>query len=280
MRPPYWKHLTGCSVYVDAMPSLLSRAHRVAFRVAPYAAVPFLLTLLAFDNVAAAANPSTIGVNVKFALPADVTTLWTVVDPPAQGVSVYTPVPLVFAPVFLAVEAAVVAGFLGGVRDAYRGTAPDFPAAVRDHWLSILGVRVVQFVLFVGLGLSLFAGGTLAVVLGFPLLLVLGYLLWSAPYLVVLRGSDALTALAESASLASRGGRYLGFSLGYAVAVAFASLVFSPLVTSAGILGVLVAAALLAYPALVASAAATIVVDEAADAAAAETATSDPSRGA
>lgn len=247
------------------MPSLLTRASQVAGRTAPYAVVPFALTLLAFENVATAAHPSSVGVNVKFALPADVTTLWTVVDPPAQGVSVYTPVPLAFAPVFVAVEAAVVAGFLGGLRDAYRGRDPDFTGAVRDHWLPVLGVRVVQFVVFVGLGLTLVAGGPGLALLGFPVVLVLGYLLWGAPYLVVLRDSDALTALAESASVAAGGGRYLSFSLGYAVAVAAASVVLSPLVTGAGIAGVLVGAALLAYPALVASAAATIVVDGAAE---------------
>ncbi|AHG05230.1 hypothetical protein HALDL1_07650 [Halobacterium sp. DL1] len=250
------------------MPSLLARASRVAGRVSEYALVPLALTLFAFGKVAAAVDPSSVGVNVKLSFPADVATLWTVVDPPAQGVAFRSPTPLLFVPVFIAVEAAVVAGYLGGIRDAHRDRDPDFVAAVRDHWLSILGIRVVQFLLFGGLALSLLAGGAgVLLVLGVPLLLVVGYLLWAAPYLVVLRDTDALTALAESASLAVEGGDYPAFSAGYAVAVAVASVVVSPLVTSAGIVGVLVGAALVAYPSLVGTAAATIVVDAAAAAA-------------
>jgi hypothetical protein len=244
------------------MADLLSRASDASVRVAPYALVPFALSLLAFQKVRAATDPSSVSVNVKFPLPADVATLWTLVDAPTQGVAVTTPVPFLFVPVFLAVEAAVVAGFLGGVGDAVRGETPDFAAAAADHWLSILGVRVVQFVLFVGLGLALVGAGPLGLLLAFPVILLLGYMLWAAPYLVVLRDLDALTALAASWSLASDGGRYLSFSLAYLLVGAVASALLSPLVSSAGILGVLVGAAIVAYPAVVASAAAAIVVDE------------------
>lgn len=244
------------------MPSLLSRAGRVAGRVAPYAAIPFVLSLLAVQKVSSAAGPSDIAFSLKFALPADVATLWTVVDPPTQGVAVQSPVPLVAVPVFLVVEAAVVAGFLGVVRDAYREDRPDFLAAARDHWLSVLGVRVVQFVVFVGLGAVLVTGGLFGVVVGTPLFLLLGYLLWGAPYLVVLRDSDAWTAIAESVELASVGDRYLWFAVGYALVVAAGSIPVSVLVSTGGLAGVVVGAAAVAYPALVGSAAATIVVDE------------------
>lgn len=250
------------------MPSLLSRASRVAGRVSEYAVVPLALTLFAFGKVAAAAGGSNVAFNVKLSFPADVTTLWTVVDPPAQGVTLHSPTPLLFVPVFLVVEAAVVAGYLGGIRNAHRDRDPDFLAAVENHWLSILGIRVVQFLLFGGLAVVLLAGDAGALLLlGLPLLLGLGYLLWAAPYLVVLRGSDALTALAESATLALSDGDYLAFSAAYAFAVAVASVVLSPLVTSSGVFGVLVGAALVAYPSLIGSAAATIVVDDAAAAA-------------
>jgi len=249
------------------VPSVVSRAARVAGRVAPYAVVPFALSLLAARKVssAVAAGADGVSFSVKFALPADVPTLWTLVDPPAQGVSVSTPVPLVAVPVFLVVEAAVVAGFLGVVRDAYRGDRPDFAAAAADHWVSVLGVRVVQFAVFVGLGTVLVGSGLFGVVVGVPLFVLLGYLLWGAPYLVVLRDSDALTAVAESVELASVGDRYLWFSVGYAVVAAAASLPASLLVSTAGLPGVVVGAAAVAYPALVASAAAAIVVDETAD---------------
>lgn len=251
------------------MPSLLSRAARVAGRVAPYAVVPFALSLLAVEKVQSAASSAGFSVNLKFALPADVATLWTLVDPVPAGVTVNTPVPLVVVPVFLVVQAVVVAGFLGGIRDAYRGEEHDFAAAAGAHWLSMLGVEVAQFVVFVGIGsLAVAGGGFAAALVAFPALLVLGYLFWGAPYLVVLRDSDAVTAFAESAELASAGGRYLQFSVGYAVAVAAGSVIVSPLVSTTGVVGIVVGAALVAYPALVGSVAATIVVDETADRAA------------
>jgi hypothetical protein len=249
------------------MPSLLSRASRTAGRVSEYAVVPVALTLFAFGKVLAAADRSSVSFNVKFSFPADVATLWTVVDPPAQGIAVHSPTPLLFVPVFLVVEAAVVAGYLGGIRDAHWERDPDFVAAIGDYWLSILGIRAVQFLLFGGLAIALFAGGAgAAVLVGAPVLFVLGYLLWGAPYLVVLRDSDAVTALAESASLALDGG-YFRFSVAYAFAVSVVSVVVSPLVTSAGVVGIFVGAVLVAYPSLVGSAAATIVVDDAAAAA-------------
>lgn len=246
------------------MPSLLARAARVTGRVTPYAVVPFVLSLAAVEKVLSAGGPG-FSMNVKFALPADVATLWTLVDPPARGVTLNTPVPLVTLPVFLVVEAALVAGFLGGVRDAYRGQAPDFVGAATDHWLSILGVRVAQFVAFAGLGGAMLAGGPAGVIVALPLFFLLGYFIWGAPYLVVLRDSDAVTALVESAHVAAAGGDYLLFTVGYAFAVAAGSVVVSPLVSTTGVVGVLVGSALVAYPALVGAAAATIVVDESAD---------------
>jgi hypothetical protein len=201
-----------------------------------------------------------------------VATLWTVLDPPTTGVAVNTPVPLVALPVFLAVEAFVAAGYLGGIRDAYRDRDTDFMTAASEHWLSILGVRVVQFLAFAGFGLALLSTGPVGVLVAVPLFLLLAYLLWGAPYLVVLRGEDAVTALVASARLASLGDRYLWFSLGYAVVAAAASLVLSPLVTGAGIVGVVGGAALVAGPSLVGSAAATIVVDETAQLVASRTA--------
>jgi len=126
-------------------------------------------------------------------------------------------------------------------------------------------VRVVQFVVFAGLGGAALAGGPAGLVFALPLFLLLSYLVWGAPYLVVLRDSDAVTALVESARVAAAGGDYLLFTVGYALAVAVGSVVVSPLVSTAGVVGVLAGSALVAYPAVVGAAAATIVVDDSAD---------------
>ena len=244
------------------MVSLVSRAAHVAGRVAPYAAVPFVLSLLAVQKVSSATGAGGVAVSLQFALPADIATLWTVIDPPTQGAAVQSPVPLLAVPVFLVVEATVVAGFLGVVRDAYRGDPPDFLAAASDHWLSVLGVRALQFLVLVGLGTVLVTDGAFGVVVGVPLSILLSYLLWGAPYLVVLRDADAVTAIVESAELASVGDRYLWFAVGYALVVAVGSIPVSVLVSTGGLAGVVVGAGAIACPALVGSAAATIVVDE------------------
>jgi len=243
--------------------SLLQRAARVAGRVAPYAAVPAALTLLAFDNVAAAATSGGAGVSVKFALPTAVATLWTVFDPPSTGLSFVSPTPLSALPVFLVVDAVLTAGYLGAIRDASHGVSPDFGRNVAAYALPVLGVRFVEFLTLGLFSFLLVSSGSLALgVVAAPLLLVAGYLIWAAPFLVVTHDFGAVDALAASVSLASAGGRYLQFSVVYAVGAAVASALVSPLLTAGGFGTVVALTALVAYPSLVASAAAMLVVRE------------------
>ncbi|UHH26237.1 hypothetical protein [Halobacterium noricense] len=247
--------------------SLLDRAARVAGRVAPYAVVPALLTLLAFDNVAAtAASDGGLSVSVKFALPTAVPTLWTVFDPPTTGVSFVTPTRLSALPVYLVVDAVLTAGYLGGIHDAAHDVQPDFVENVATYALPVLGVRVVEF-LTVGLfSFLLVAGGNILLAfVAFPLVLFAGYLLWGAPFLVVARDRGVVDALVESVALALDGGHYLYFSVLFAVGVAVVSLFVSPVLAAGGFGAIVVMAAVIAYPALVASAAALLVVDEVAD---------------
>ncbi|WP_336037031.1 hypothetical protein [Halobacterium yunchengense] len=252
---------------------LLDRAARTAGRVAAYAVVPLALSLLALDNVAQTAAARGFHVSVKFAMPADVATLWTLFDPPASGVHVVAPTSLSLLPVYLVVRAALAAGYLRGLADAARELQPSFSDAVAEHGVSMLGVQVAQFLVALVVALPLIAGGSVGLaLLAMPVVLFVSYLLWGGPYLVVARDVDAVTALAWSASLATDGGRYFTFAVGYALVAAVASLFVSLVVTGAGLVGVVVAAAVVAYPSLVASAAATHVVD---DVAAAE-----PTRGA
>lgn len=253
---------------VPGMPeSLLDRAARVAGRVAPYAVVPALLTLLALDNVTATAGGGGgLSFSVKFALPTAVPTLWTLFDPPASGVSYVTPTSLSLMPVYLVAEAALTAGYLGGIYDAANGVEPDFVANVETYALPVLGVRVVEFLVVSAFALSLVAGGNVVLaLLGFPLVLLAGYLLWGAPFLVVARDYSVPEALAGSVSLALEGGHYLYFSVVFAVGAAAASLFVSPVLAAGGLGAVVVMTAVVAYPALLASAAAMLVVDEVAD---------------
>jgi hypothetical protein len=247
--------------------SLLDRAARVAGRVAPYAVVPALLTLLAFDNVTTtAASGGGLSFSMKFSLPTAVPTLWTVFDPPTTGVSFVTPTSLSVLPVYLVVDAVLTAGYLGGIYDAAHDVEPDFAENVSSYALPVLGVRVVEFLTVGAFGFLLVTGGNILLAfLGFPLVLLAGYLLWGAPFLVVARDRGVVDALAESVSLALDGGHYLYFSVVFAVGVAVVSLFVSPVLAAGGFVTIVMMAVVVAYPALIGSAAAMLVVDEVAD---------------
>jgi hypothetical protein len=244
--------------------SLLDRAARTAGRVSPYAAVPFALSLLAVDNLAQTAAASGVDVSVKLALPTAVPTLWTIFDPPATGINFVAPTSLSLLPVYLVVDAVLTAGYLGGIFDAATDAEPDFADNVAEYVLPVLVVRVVEFVVVGGLGLFAVAGGAPTLVILLPVVFLVGYLIWGAPFLVVARDADALDAIAWSASLATSESEYLTFSVAFAVLTAVASLFVSPVLATGGLVAVLVVAAVVAYPALVGSAAAMHVVDDAA----------------
>lgn len=243
--------------------SLLDDAARTAGRVSPYAVVPFALSLLAVQNIAETAAASGLHVSVKVALPTAIATLWTVFDPPSTGLHFVTPTSLSLLPVFVVAEAVLAAGYLGGLHDAANDRSASFVEHAADHALSVLGVRLVELAVVGTFGLLLVGGGSVALaVVALPVVFFVGYLLWGAPFLVVARDTDAVTALSWSASLALDGGRYFVFAVLFAVATAVASVVVSPVLAAGGIVAVLVAAAAVAYPSLVASAAAVIVVDD------------------
>lgn len=255
--------------------SLLDRAVSTAGRVPAYAVVPFAVSLLAFDNVVQTATASGFHVSVKVSLPTAIATVWTVFDPPATGVSFVSPTPLYALPAFLVVNAALTAGYLGGIYVATRENfetrdgsgPPDHPATFLDNVVEyavpVLGVQVVEFAVAGAFALVLVGSQSVALALfAFPLLVLVGYLLWGAPFLVVARDAGALAAIEWSVSLAFDGGRYFTFALLYALCVVVASLLVSPVLSTGGVPAILVVAAVVAVPSLVASAAAMLVVDD------------------
>lgn len=253
--------------------ALLDRAARTAGHVSTYAVVPFALSLLAFENVVQTATAGGFHVSVKFALPTAIATLWTVFDPPSTGLNFVTPTSLSILPVFVLVEAVLAAGYLGGIHDAAHNRGPSFGENVGEYAVSVLGVRLVEYAVVGTFAFLLVGSGSFALAfVAFPFVFLAGYLLWGAPFLVVARDATAVDAIAWSVSLALEGGRYLTFSLLFALAVAVASLVISPVLSAGGIAAVVLAAALVAFPSLVASAAAMLVVEDVAAAAPVRTA--------
>lgn len=231
--------------------ALLDDAASTARSVAYLSFVPALSTFLSYEKLAktAAAGP---GGGVKFPLPAALPDIWTFVSVPNTGVSVNLGVPLVFAPVFFVVHAALTAGYLGSIDAALDGERPDFGDHVVEKTLPVLGVQLVVFALTIaGFSFAL-VGGMIFAPVSVLLGLAVGYLLWAAPILVVVRDRGVGDALIASATHALNGGRYAGFSVGYLVAGLVASFVLSTVVRGR-LLAVVLAIVVLAYPLLVVS---------------------------
>lgn len=238
--------------------ALLDDAAKTARSVAPLALLPALSTFIAFEKVVktASANP---GGGVQFPMPAALPDLWTFVSVPGTGVNLNLGVPLVLVPLFIALRAALVAGYVGSIDAAIEDRQPAFVQSAVDHAMSVLGVQVVTFALTLATFSLAFVGGMALAPVSVLLALAVGYLLWSAPILVVIRGYGIVDALVASTTLALDGGRYARFTATYLVGGIITSLVLSTLVRGRLSL-IILAALLLAYPLLVISIATVLVV--------------------
>lgn len=229
--------------------ALLDDAADTARSVPHLALVPVATTLLAFQKLVKTAGAGPGG-EMKFPMPAALPDLWTFVAVPNTGVSFDLGVPLVFAPIFVVLNAAILAGFVGSIDAALGGRPPAFVEAVTDYTLPVLGVQVVVFVLTLLSFAPAAAGGMALAPLSALAALVVGYLTWAAPILVVVRDRAVADAFADSIAYALGDGRYASFSLAYLIAGAVGSLVLSTVVRGRLVL-VLLATVLLAYPLLV-----------------------------
>lgn len=133
--------------------------------------------------------------------------------------------------------------------------------AAVEHALPMLAVQVVTAAAAILAFLPALVSPAF-VVLAFPAALLVTYLLYGAPYLVVLDRS-ATDALAGSYRLALDSREYRSFGLRYLGVAAVASIPLTALATNAGVLGVLAAAAIAAYPSYVGSVATMRVVADA-----------------
>ena len=238
--------------------ALLDDAAETARSVPHLAAVPAIATLLAYEKVmkTASAGP---GGGMKFPMPAALPDLWTFVSVPNTGVSFELGVPLVLAPVFFVLQAALVAGYLGSIDAAIEEESPDLAAHVASNTLPVLGVQLVIFALTIASFGFVFVGGMALAPVSVLLGLGVGYLLWAAPILVVVRNRGVGEALAASVTYALDAGQYLSFTGTYLLGGTLVSLVLSTLLRGRLVL-VVIAAVALAYPLLVVSIATVTVV--------------------
>lgn len=238
--------------------ALLDDAVAMAKSVPVLAIFPFVSTLLAYQKLLATGSAPPGG-GFKLPMPTALPNLWTFVSAPNTGVTLKLGVPLEGAPVFFLVEAALVAGFVGSIDDAIDGQSLAFLDHVAAHTLPVLLVHLVTFALSLAAFAIVFAGGLTLAPIATVLTLVVGYLLWAAPILVVIRDHGAVTALAESVTLALQGGRYTLFSLIYLLGGVATSLVLSVGVRGR-FLVLLVTAVVLAFPLLIVAVATVQVV--------------------
>ncbi len=210
-----------------------------------YALVPLLLAALNGRQVRnVLGSQYDFHVGISFGIPIPVTDAWAFVSTPTPSGGLQVgPTALAGIALFaiaIVLQGLLLAGYLGGLSRGVRGEAPEFVAAVGNYWLSFLGFAVVLLTMF--LPPALLALGPIALrgllVLWLLVFVVGGYLLYAAPYLIVLHDVSLRRALGWSVSLATDGGAYLRFAAAYAVSVLLVSVPATLVVVNVPIIGV------------------------------------------
>jgi len=233
------------------MPSILARLREAADRLSTherwsYALVPLVLSALngtEITNLLRSDHDFYGG--ISFGVPLPVTDAWAFVSTPAGGgVQFSGPATLAGVGLFtvgLLIQGVLLAGYLGGLHRGLQGEEPRFGDAVGAYWKRMLAFSLVLLALFLPPVLFTLAQRSLT-----PLVLVwlvgffvLGYLLYAAPYLVVLHDAGLNEALSWSVSLATEGGAYFRYALGYALAVVAVSVPATAVVANLPILGII-----------------------------------------
>lgn len=231
--------------------------------LAPLAIVPVVLSLLDVDAIRNVLAYDGLHVGLKFGIPVPAVDLWSVVDPPdagAAGGSNYhweagttdllavadgaaAADALAFAVgsalVGLLIEAVLVAGYLGGIREYLATGRYGFAANVRRYAVSLVALYLLGFAAFLAALPALLAVPPLIVpgVLGFSVVI---YLLWATPYLLVVRDCSLPEALVGSYRLAAAGGPHFRFTLTYLATILVLSVPASLVVANGGAIGLFV----------------------------------------
>ena len=230
--------------------------------LAPLALVPVALSLLDVDKIRSVLAFEGFHVGLKIGIPAPGADLWSLVDPPdtdavtgttyhwtaaadgaagANGSAASESFALVagVALVTLLVEAVLVAGYLGSIRGYLATGSYGFAANVGRYVGRMVGLYLLAFGAFLAM-LPLALAAPVLILLAIPVALALFYLLWAAPYLIVVRDCSVRDALVGSYRLAAAGGPYLAFTLTYLLAVLVASIPASLIVANGGAVGLAV----------------------------------------
>ncbi|WP_435319808.1 hypothetical protein [Haloarchaeobius sp. TZWSO28] len=221
-------------------------------------AFPLLASLLYVDRLRRILVGADVA-SIKFGFPTGLGTLDAFVNVPVPAGVTVSPL-FVLAPVALAADAALTAGYLARLRATMHSREVDPVEAARDWFVPMFGLVVLDFAIVLLLVLGGVAGSGL-LILAIPFLLVLAYLFYAAPYLVVVEDRGAVDALRRSYGLARQGGEYLSFAFQYLLFTAAVSFPLSVVVYNTGIVG-LVVGLLATTPLAVAADAATMLFVE------------------
>ncbi|WP_458189934.1 hypothetical protein [Haladaptatus sp. NG-WS-4] len=204
------------------------------------ATVPLFATFLHVDNVRKVMAAPGFHFGVAFRFPTSIPTFWTFVSVPNPDSGVFVSPTLFFAPIFVVVESALAAGYLGSVRDGVETGTFDFVTNVRAYFRPLLGYTVlvwlVQLLAF-ALGLLFFPLLLVALVA----MLVLAYWFYGVPYLVVVADLSLDAALRRSFELATTDSAYFEYGTRYLLFVLAVSLV-GTLFVNLGVVGVVLGA--------------------------------------
>lgn len=243
------------------MPSIDTRLRRSYASVADrncwiLAAVPFVTALLQTNKVLEVLAHRGFSIGISLGIPLPVTTVWSFVSVPSSGTTFSAPNTVAgvgLAGVGFLVLGVLTAGYLGSLRRAMAGAEWTFLACVRRHLRPFLGFGVLLVALFVPPLAMALAGPPVRPLLfaWVPLLIVVGYLVYPAPYLIVLEAEGLASALTRSVRLTTTEAAAFRYAVGYALLVAVLSLPATALTVNLGLGGILVGAVALAPVGLV-----------------------------
>jgi len=205
-------------------------------------AVPLVSAFLQYGDVERVLAFDGVRFGVQFPFPAPLLTGWSFASVPSTESGLHVVEPVWLFPVTVAVEAVLVAGYLGSLDEGFRTGSYGFAANVASYVVPLFAYTVLANAVVLGFGLLGLRVGVLALVSAIPALLALGYLFWAAPFLVVVEDRGFLAALRRSVALASEGGEYAEFFLKHLLVGAGVSLVMTPVMTNGGVVGVVVGA--------------------------------------
>lgn len=234
---------------MPAFTTRLSRGWDRALEFLPLAVVPMATAVMATEKIERVVTFDGGHFGLKLGLPVGVVNIWQFVSLPNESVSVGLPLPealplvVVVLPIAVIVQAALSAGYFGSLASALETGTFEFGASVRRHFVPFLVYTIVPMAVVApvaGLGLASSRLALPLILLLVVTFIVAAYLFYATPYLVVLRGDDIVPALQASYDLATEGGPYLRYALGYAGFVLALSVVATAVVVNLGLVGVAV----------------------------------------